>query len=337
MSYVSSIATESGSGPIITAGYGTCATGAAATPKVVVNGDITSLTVGMTIAVKFTNANTASAPYLQVNSTTAYPIYYAGAAPSSSWDAGAVVMFTFTGSAWEIVGDLAQSSSSYTLPVATSSALGGIMIGFTASGKNYPVKLSNNKAYVNVPWSNTTYSAGTGLSISSTTINHSNSVTAGTIGSSSNTSGVSIAVPYATYDAQGHITEKGTHTHSIPAASSSANGYMSSSDKAKLDKYPSYVPFYYFTSKTVAAGSSGWTTQSDPDYTGYTYKAAINLGVTVTDYVPYVTFIPADISAYGLAPIASASGTYLYVYAETRPTAQITIPMIQMIYKGVTS
>lgn len=57
--------------------------------------------------------------------------------------------------------------------------------------------------------------AGTGLSKSGTTLNHSNSVTAGTIGTSSATSGSTLAVPYATYDAQGHITGKGTHTHTI--------------------------------------------------------------------------------------------------------------------------
>lgn len=40
----------------------------------------------------------------------------------------------------------------YTLPVATSSALGGIKIGYTENGKNYPVELDSEKAYVNVPW-----------------------------------------------------------------------------------------------------------------------------------------------------------------------------------------
>ena len=61
----------------------------------------------------------------------------------------------------------------------------------------------------------TTYTAGTGLTLSGTTINHSNAVTAGTIGTSSATSGATIAVPYATYDAQGHITARGTHAHTV--------------------------------------------------------------------------------------------------------------------------
>lgn len=59
------------------------------------------------------------------------------------------------------------------IPAATSSTYGGIQIGYTPSGKNYAVQLSNGKAYVNVPWTdtNTTYTAGTNISISGTTIN----------------------------------------------------------------------------------------------------------------------------------------------------------------------
>ena len=42
----------------------------------------------------------------------------------------------------------------YTLPAATSAALGGIKIGYTTDGanRNYAVQLSSNQAYVNVPW-----------------------------------------------------------------------------------------------------------------------------------------------------------------------------------------
>lgn len=57
---------------------------------------------------------------------------------------------------------IADNANNYSLPVATSSVRGGIKIGYTESGKNYPVELSNEQAYVNVPWEDTTYSVFTG-------------------------------------------------------------------------------------------------------------------------------------------------------------------------------
>lgn len=70
-------------------------------------------------------------------------------------------------------GNHASAGYLKTIPAATSSSYGGIQIGYTTSGKNYAVQLSNGKAYVNVPWTDTktTYTAGTNISISGTTIN----------------------------------------------------------------------------------------------------------------------------------------------------------------------
>ena len=63
--------------------------------------------------------------------------------------------------------------SAYSLPAASSSTRGGVKIGFSESGKNYPVEVSSEKMYVNVPWfntdTNTTYSGGTGITLSGTT------------------------------------------------------------------------------------------------------------------------------------------------------------------------
>lgn len=51
------------------------------------------------------------------------------------------------------------------VPVASSSALGGVKVGYSANGKNYPVVLdSDSKAYVNVPWENTSYGMATSSS-----------------------------------------------------------------------------------------------------------------------------------------------------------------------------
>lgn len=52
---------------------------------------------------------------------------------------------------------------SYILPTATSDTLGGVKIGYsetnsgTSTTRNYAVKLSSEKMYVNVPWTDTTY------------------------------------------------------------------------------------------------------------------------------------------------------------------------------------
>ncbi|MDB4571708.1 hypothetical protein N9Z72_00350 [Akkermansiaceae bacterium] len=58
---------------------------------------------------------------------------------------------------------ITTSANNYSLPLA-SSTRGGVKIGFTESGKNYPVELSSEKMFVNVPWTdnNTTYSVGDG-------------------------------------------------------------------------------------------------------------------------------------------------------------------------------
>lgn len=49
------------------------------------------------------------------------------------------------------------ASSTEALALATSSMIGGIKIGYSESGKNYAVKLSDGKAYVTVPWENSEY------------------------------------------------------------------------------------------------------------------------------------------------------------------------------------
>lgn len=55
---------------------------------------------------------------------------------------------------------IADNANNYSLPTASSTIKGGITLGYSQNGKNYPVVLDNNgKAYVNVPWidTNTTY------------------------------------------------------------------------------------------------------------------------------------------------------------------------------------
>lgn len=52
---------------------------------------------------------------------------------------------------WQLV--TGANGSTYVLPAASNSALGGVKTGYSSSGKNYAVQLdSNERMYVNVPW-----------------------------------------------------------------------------------------------------------------------------------------------------------------------------------------
>lgn len=83
---------------------------------------------------------------------------------------------------------------------------------------------------------------GTGLSISSDgTLNHSNSITSGTIPEGGSDRVLSFGdifkIPSISYDANGHITSTDSISLTLPlsAATSSSDGLMSSTDKADLD------------------------------------------------------------------------------------------------------
>lgn len=89
------------------------------------------------------------------------------------------------------------------IPAATSSAYGGIQIGYTTSNKNYAVQLSNGKAYVNVPWTDTN------TNYYPTTFTWTNGTTAGPTGSltGSGMSTVSFgAIPSASAAQSGVVT-----------------------------------------------------------------------------------------------------------------------------------
>jgi len=66
---------------------------------------------------------------------------------------------------------IAANANNYSLPLSVSGTKGGVQIGYTENGQNYPVELDSEKMFVNVPWTdnNTTYSNGTGLDLTGTT------------------------------------------------------------------------------------------------------------------------------------------------------------------------
>lgn len=110
------------------------------------------------------------------------------------------------------------------------------VVGITRSGTTFTMtKADGTTSTFTQQDNNTTYTANTGIKLSGTTFQHTNAVTAGTAGTSSATSGSTLAVPYVTYDAQGHVTGSGTHTHTV-------SGFLTSSSSLDASKLTGTVP-----------------------------------------------------------------------------------------------
>ena len=141
--------------------------------------------------------------------------------------------------------------------------------------------------------------AGTGLAFSGDTLNHSNSVTAGTIGSSSASSGATVAVPYATFDAQGHIKTKGTHTHTINNLTASLITDFGYTERAA----------YYSTS--ITNGTSAYTSASTTGWTildfGDTYIASGFVSASVACATTFGPYYIQSADRYMRLPFATAN------------------------------
>ena len=118
---------------IRTTWYGTCSTTAttAAKTSTIVN---FVLTKGAFVVIRATTAQTytSAAITLNVNSTGAKTIYKGANATSSSnaltWAVGDVLTFAYDGTYWRYVGG-SSTESSYELPTASASTLGGVKVG----------------------------------------------------------------------------------------------------------------------------------------------------------------------------------------------------------------
>lgn len=99
----------------IAQGYATCATPASTRSKVAntqASNDIT-LSAGVTVAVKFTYANTASSPTLNVDGTGAKTIRVGSSTMTTdqSWDANSTVSFVYDGAYWVVADSMAYGTS----------------------------------------------------------------------------------------------------------------------------------------------------------------------------------------------------------------------------------
>lgn len=135
-------------------------------------------------------------------------------------------------------------TSTYSLPLAASGTRGGVQIGYTQSGKNYPVQLSNEKMYVNVPWTDTN------TEVSTLTL------------ASGSTAGTSLAYG-------------GKYT--LTAGSKTVSFTMPTSDNTNTTYALSgALSSHKFTSTLTAGGSGSGTSTSD-------FTLAAGTGISITD------------------------------------------------------
>lgn len=102
--------------------YGTCATAAATAAKVVTCSGF-KLKSGALIAVQFTNANTASSPSMNVNSTGAIAIcgIHGTYISTNMWIANQIVLFVYNGSYWVAIGSVPATTARYGITKLSSS------------------------------------------------------------------------------------------------------------------------------------------------------------------------------------------------------------------------
>lgn len=188
---------------------------------------------------------------------------------------------------------------------ATDSSLGLVQVGYTTSGKNYAVSLdTDGNAYVNVPWENTTYTNGDGLSLSDGTFSiEDTGVTAdlyGPGGDSSPLFGGTFMVPYFAVNSKGQILTATNRRIKIPSntfvGASTASGGTSG-----------LVPAPNAGQSTRYLCSNGeWSIPAGTVYNGST-TISVKPSTTDGEYNIYLVALFPGTTSQSVGP--SASGT----------------------------
>lgn len=262
--------------------YNTCSTGAATAAKTVTlshyGTPITNATawldVGTRITVKFTYANTANTPTLSVavgsTTTGAKNIFHRGAQITTGANKAllaGVCDFVYDGTQWHLIGNYYDSTYSvYNTAINLASNTGTATQAFTLNSSSArTVTISGDGTYI-------TGAVSGSANAATVTLSHATTITAGTVGTSSATSGKTLAIPYVTYNAAGHITATGTHTHTISGLT------LDDVADGSTRKLSDYVP----TTRTInsKALSSNITLSLDDIADGSTRKLSNYLPLT---------------------------------------------------------
>ena len=142
----------------------------------------------------------------------------------------------FTDALLDKLNGIASNANNYALPAASSSTRGGIKIGYSENSNNRAVKLSSEKAYVDIPnasgSANGLMSATDKAKLDGIASNANNYALPAA--SSSIRGGIKIGYSENSNNRAVKLSSEKAYVD-IPNASGSANGLMSATDKAKLD------------------------------------------------------------------------------------------------------
>jgi hypothetical protein len=213
---------------------------------------------------------------------------------------------------------VAAGANNYSLPSGTSSARGGFKIGYSENGKNYPVEVLSEQMFVNVPWTdaNTTYSVGSGISLSGTTfsvaagggltqtatgLSHTDTSSQASVDNNNGT-----VIQDVFLDTYGHITGIGStnldsryNNYSLPSGTSSARGGFKIGYSENGKNYPVEV-----LSEQMFVNVP-WTDAN----TVYTHPTQSALTVDVNANSAATILSTLDIAVNTLGHVTSASST----------------------------
>ena len=80
-------------------------------------------------------------------------------------------------------------------------------------------------------------------------------------------------------------------------------------------------------SSSITISTSSWSQTNT--YSDYPYRANVSISGVTTSYVPEVIFNMTDATGGNFAPVCETYNGGVYIYAKEKPTATVTIPVIE--------
>lgn len=334
--------------------YATCATAAGTAAKVAsISAGSLTISVGASVAVKFTYGNTAAAPTLNVASTGAKKMYLTGAVVSSSnpfyWSAGTTIIFVYNGTYW-VVADSGAAAATAKLELLLSEDTDGNIISVINEMADV-INLESNRLSISSDYftlsadGKITATSGTigGFTIGSTSI-YTKADAFGTTASNIyiGASGISLGTTFKVTAAGALTATSGTigawtltstalYAGTSSSTSTTAGMYMSKTVFRQYGSASAYVHIANGVITAIGAKITGAITATSLTLSGNMTAS----GVTVTGNIQFSTQYYAIVASGDTLEMASWSGlsiegspvtiTSTGGYITLNPTTQVNL------------